>query len=347
MAQPILWELASGRGFDPVGEFVKGREYREQQDIKANRRSILEQLALGPDGNLDAKAGLTQLVRAGDLQGAAQFAQTSKMLQPETTDEIKEYNLFRQQGGNLPFTEWKIKIKTASAPKINNVINTGDNKYAQTLGEADAKGFIGLNQSGANAQSKLNTLSALDNLMKDPNFYSGFAGPTKMRATQALTSLGIANPNAASAQETFNALSQKFVLDLAGGSLGTGFSNADRDFLQGQVPNLQSTPEGNQRLIGYMRAVAKREQQVADLARKYAAQNKGRFDQSGFNNFITQWAEQNPLFPQAQRQQQQTLPAPQQRQRQTPAPPQIGEIRNGYRFRGGNPADQNAWEPAQ
>ena len=34
-------------------------------------------------------------------------------------------------------------------------------------------------------------------------------------------------------------------------------------------------------------------------------------------------------------------------QQQAPAIPDIGEIRQGYRFKGGNPADQNAWEPAQ
>jgi hypothetical protein len=30
--------------------------------------------------------------------------------------------------------------------------------------------------------------------------------------------------------------------------------------------------------------------------------------------------------------------------RQTPAPPAIGEIRDGHKFKGGNPADKNNWE---
>lgn len=29
----------------------------------------------------------------------------------------------------------------------------------------------------------------------------------------------------------------------------------------------------------------------------------------------------------------------------TPTPPVVGEVRRGYRFKGGNPADQNNWEP--
>jgi len=36
--------------------------------------------------------------------------------------------------------------------------------------------------------------------------------------------------------------------------------------------------------------------------------------------------------------------APQQQQSPPPLP-QAGEVRGGYRFRGGNPADRNAWEP--
>lgn len=296
MAEGILWQLTGNIGRDWAPQFNQGYAMGEARQQKNNRRSILQSLAVGPDGNLDVKSGVTQLMRAGDPEGALQIGQLYKALQPETTDEIKEYNLYRQQGGTDDFTNWKVKLKQAGATKINNVVQTGDNQYAKTLGENDAKGFLDVNKAGNTANSKLNTLTVLDNLMKDPSFYSGFGGPTRMRANQALASLGIANPNAASAQEAFDAISKKMVLDLAGGSLGTGFSNADRDFIVGQVPALQNTPEGNRRLIEYMRKIAQREQQVAQLARQYAKANNNRFDQAGFNEFLAKWSEQNPLF---------------------------------------------------
>lgn len=309
MADSVLWQLAANGGSNWGQQFDAGLQKGEQRALKNNRRSILQSLAMGPDGNLDVKSGVTQLIQAGDPEGALQVAQMHKAFAPETTDEIKEYNLYRSQGGADNFNDWKIKLKQAGATRINNVVQTGDNQYSKTLGENDAKAFTELNKSGSTAQNKLNTLRFLDNLMKDPSFYSGAGGDTVNKLKRAAVSLGLENSNAASSTEVFDALSKKLVLDLAGGSLGTGFSNADRDFLVTQVPTLANTPEGNKRLIGYMRKVAEREQQISNLARQYARQNKGRFDQIGFNDAIAKWAEQNPLFANEQRA---TPSAPQQ-----------------------------------
>lgn len=320
MADGILWQLAANAGSNWGQQFDAGLQKGEQRALKNNRRSILQNLTMGPDGNLDVKSGVTQLIQAGDPEGAMQVAQMHKAFAPETTDEIKEYNLYRSQGGADNFNDWKIKLKQAGATRINNSIVTGDNQYSKTLGENDAKAFTDLNKSGLTAQNKLNTLTYLDTLMKDPSFYSGAAGETVNRLKRAAVSLGLENTNAASSTEVFDALSKKLVLDLAGGSLGTGFSNADRDFLVTQVPTLANTPEGNKRLIGYMRQVAQREQKIAALARQYAQQNKGRFDQVGFNEAVARWAEQSPLFA--------------NEQRTTTASPQVSPVEAEMRRRG-------------
>ncbi len=84
-----------------------------------------------------------------------------------------------------------------------------------------------------------------------------------------------------------------------GGSLGAGFSNADRDFVEKQVPTLGNTPEGNKGIIRIQKALLKRKQEMAQLAREYATdqQAKGeRFSQAGFEEIARKFAEENPLF---------------------------------------------------
>ncbi|WP_395451211.1 hypothetical protein ACHMW7_16295 [Aminobacter sp. UC22_36] len=81
-----------------------------------------------------------------------------------------------------------------------------------------------------------------------------------------------------------------------GGSLGSGFSNADRDFVTDQVPTLSNTPEGNRALIEVQKKIAQRKIQIAKLARDYAKTNEGRID-AGFDEALAGWSEQNPLFP--------------------------------------------------
>jgi hypothetical protein len=50
------------------------------------------------------------------------------------------------------------------------------------------------------------------------------------------------------------------------------------------------------------------------------------------------------LSPEARREMGLNLPTRSSNARQTPAPPAIGEIRDGHKFKGGNPADKNNWE---
>lgn len=308
MADGILWQLVGNTGANWGQQFNAGYDRGQAQAAKNSRKSILESLTTGPDGNLDIKSGVTQLIKAGDPEGAMQIGQLYKAFQPETTDEIKEYNLYRTQAaatGQQPkdFTAWKIAIKTASAPKINNTINNQENAYATTLAKNDAERFLALNQAGTNANQRLNTLQMLENLSKSPDFYSGFGGDTRMRANKALSSLGITDPKAASATEAFNALTNQLTLDATGGKLGAGVSNADVAFLQSINPNLSTTAEGNREIINIQRKIAQRQVQVSQLARQYAAKNGGRLD-AGFDEQLQRWAEQNPLFPQAQQQQQ-------------------------------------------
>lgn len=176
-------------------------------------------------------------------------------------------------------------------------VNVGTEKgYDKTLGEGYGKRFIELQDGAQAAQRAINALDIMDQAMSDPGFYSGAGGGSVANLKRYGAALGLSGAEGIDSMETFNAMAKQAALDTMGGSLGTGFSNADRDFVLDQVPGLQTTPEGNKRLIEVQRILNKRKQDIAGLSREYAAQNDGRID-AGFDDYLAKWAEANPLFP--------------------------------------------------
>ena len=288
--------------------------YKQGREIATEnrRQSALAQLMGGGQSGATPNYAnaANALAASGDLAGATQIATLAKNLAgPESTDEIKEYNLSKAQGYKGSFTDWKTALKQAGATRVNTNVNTGEKEYDKVLNKAEAERFIGYQKGGQSAQSALQSLDVLDNAMKDPNFYSGpgaerFALPIR----QAQAALG-GDPKAAASMETFRANASKAALDAMGGSLGAGFSNADRDFVLNQVPNLGNTPEGNKQLIEVSRKVRQREIEISKKAREYAGKNGGRLD-AGFDAVLQDYAEKNPLFKSAARTAPQATTAP-------------------------------------
>lgn len=318
-------------------------DFRKAKMLGA-RDQALANLQQSPDGSVDFTALSGNLLRAGDFQGAMQSAQTAKALQPQSTDEIKEYNLDRtqRQKAGLPersFFDFKAELKRAGATRINNSITTGDNQYAKELAGLNAKNDFEIQKAAQNASGAITNLNTMNRLLDNPSLYTGAGGESVNRVKSILKAAGV-NVEGVPEAELFRALSNKTVLDATGGSLGVAISNADRDFLQQISPNLSNNPDSNRMIIANALKIEQRKQDIAKWAREYKTLNRGQLD-AGFQDYLAKKAEENQLF--ARPQNQQTQPQAQQRL----APPRPGEVRKGYRFKGGNPADQNSWEPVQ
>lgn len=278
--------------FTPLAEL--GKRYQEGQQL-AGRRQVLSELGNSSDPASFGQ-GAMRLAQLGDIQGAQGLAAIQKSIAPETSADMQAYGLYRRQGGNLPFLDFKKQLAEAGSTKINNVVNSGyEKEYDKATGKQQAEEFINLQKQGAAAPAALANLDLMEKLTHDPNFYSGAGGQLVTRAKQAAVSMGIAGADTAAPNELFQKLASKSVLDSAGGSLGTGFSNADRDFIQGTVANISNTPEGNRQIISMSKSVQKRNVEIANRAREYARKNGGRVDQ-GFYQDLSDWAEKNPVF---------------------------------------------------
>lgn len=276
-----------------------GEVYKKSSQDTA-RRDALSLANLGQGGDGYAKA-IGSLAALGDLDGAAKVAAIQKTVAPESSADIQAFKMAQGQGfqgGILDFMKQKAEAGAART-NVNTVVQSGEKEYDKALNKDLADNFLNFQKGGRNASGAINTLNYMENLTKDPNFYSGAGGDLATKGKQALASMGVTAPDSAKPNELFGALSNKLTLDAAGGSLGAQISNSDVKFLQAINPNLATTPEGNRELIGYHRKVYERQQQTAKMARDYASKNGGRID-AGFDQVLQDYAEKNPLFPKQQ-----------------------------------------------
>lgn len=228
--------------------------------------------------NADREYGLQ--VRAADRLDAAAAN--------PTTDDIKEFQFARQNGYGGSFKDYMTEVKKAGASSV-----TVNNAGATELQKLFAKRYDDMSTQAQSAPDAIAKLDRMTALSKDPNFYSGAGAGQVQFFKQALAALG-GDPNAAAPMEEFASLSNKAALDVMGGSLGTGFSNADRDFVVSTVPALNATPQGNLQRIDILRRINQRKIEIGKMADDYVMQN-GQLD-AGFNKQLSQYAETHPLF---------------------------------------------------
>jgi len=181
-------------------------------------------------------------------------------------------------------------IKTGStAPNIT--VNTDTSAFKDKYQEQRAK-VLAAEQDISGELEAIATFNALEDLVTDEDFYSGTGGELVLQAKQLLVSLGMADENMTASSEAFRAQTRKAALDGIGGSLGVGFSNADRDFIVEQNPSLSNTPAGNLALIKLNRNIQQRRIATANEISRYLAENN--YEESGLNKHLTKWAEEQP-----------------------------------------------------
>lgn len=173
-----------------------------------------------------------------------------------------------------------------------------DAAYASETAKASAGQFNAIQSAGQRAAGLISTYQRIDQLLNGLN--TGRFAPAGKELNSALASLGIQGNSAWSNIEAADALSKKLALDAMGGSLGAGFSNADRDFVLSMNPSIMNTPQGRDAMVKFGVARAKREQQVAQMARQWN-QRAGRLDKPDrngrtFYDYLDAWAEANPLM---------------------------------------------------
>jgi len=210
---------------------------------------------------------------------------------------IQEYEYARKNNGYtgslLDYTKSKAE---AGSTKITNTNVTGAENEQDKVAQKDLGDFqVKTREGNRAASSSLASIRVMKQLVDDPSFYSGTFGGLATEAKKAAASLGIGAADGARANEGFRKLSSQFILDKAGGSLGGGFSNGDRQFIEQIGPNIENTPAGNKLILEMAERVALRQQEVHRQMVDYKRTHGGRLD-DGFLSQIDAYGAANPVF---------------------------------------------------
>jgi hypothetical protein len=222
-----------------------------------------------------------------------------------TTDQqnLAQINTERQAAGKPP-----IDLETYIAGKSSDGMSVmlpdgtsfslggkGINKYDMDEGSRLSKLTGEIASAGRNGTSAKARLSQMRELLSNPDVYTGIGGQQVLALQRFASLFDPAAKEAVQDTETFNSFSKQAALDLMGGSLGAGFSNADRAFVEAQVANIENTKEGNLQLIDVLTKLADHQVKVAKFTTDYKKAHGNRLD-SEFEGELADWAEANPIF---------------------------------------------------
>jgi hypothetical protein len=244
-------------------------------------------------GALDMKTGfagyLNEVAANERMQKEINARAALAAAKPTATSATeKKYNFLRSTGMSH-------EQALAEALKTGGGITIGASEKAweKGIGELGVKTLEKIQNDAASAVDMLGQTQILQSLMNDPNFRSGALAEPQMGYKKIIEALGGDAANVGS-QEAFQAVTAQLILDKMGGSLGAGFSEGDREFVERMAPQLSTSKTGNLLIIQMNNAVANRKIQINEFANKYIEEN-GMLDQN-FNAALSRWASENPIF---------------------------------------------------
>lgn len=153
----------------------------------------------------------------------------------------------------------------------------GEEAFTQELGKLDAKAVSDAQKArdaSIAAVKALNTLASYE----DSKLISGAFANNRVGIANFLNTIGLANSSdkeRISNSQQYQKVAGDVILQTLGGKLGSGFSNADREFIAGLVPQLETSADARRKLIEFMQRKNQDIIKEATNLETYARQNKG------------------------------------------------------------------------
>ena len=153
-------------------------------------------------------------------------------------------------------------------------------EFGNTVAKSDAEQLTAWRSAAENANSALSTVENLRDAVSK-GVYSGGGAQAKTAAASIINGLTGIKPKGFVGSELFNANASALVLDRIK-TLGPNPSNADREFIERTIPNLDKSAEARDALINFMEQKARGSIDLYKRADTHARQNNGL---AGFDQF--------------------------------------------------------------
>lgn len=251
------------------------------------------------------------------------------------TGDIKEYEYAKSQGYTGSFAEYQDSMKKAGA----STVTVGGEKIPEKVLQA---GIDASDQADV-LEGQVQELTIFRDMASEAD--TGWSTPITLPIKQAFRSIGVDIGDEVPLLEAMQAQQNQMALRLRNPESGFGLtgntSNQDVRFLKDAVAGIEKTPAGNRAVLTIMMAKQRRE---AMLARAKADYIFDTGSLAGWGARKKQLVDGAPFFEPGEKEflatlkQQSAAPA-------TGGAPAVGTVQGGYRFKGGNPADRNNWEP--
>jgi len=176
----------------------------------------------------------------------------------------------------VPFTG-AVDITTAKTNVGGVKLPEGESEFVKELGKIDAKKVGDALLARDNAAATITSLNKLAQL-PDNELITGQFATGRVGLTSLLQTLGLANATDArklSGSQEYQKVAGDVILQTLGGKLGSGFSNADREFIQGLIPQLETNPDARRKLISFMQAKNQAIVEESTRLETFARLNKG------------------------------------------------------------------------
>lgn len=192
--------------------------------------------------------------------------------------------------------DWLKKQTAIQAGASANVNIVQETEEAKKIGGALAEQYTDAQKAAVNASQKLNRYERMEQLLE--GVATGKLTPAITEVQAVGQSLGMTVDPSLPAKQAVESLSNQIALELRNPAGGAGMpgqlSDKDREFLVSMTPNLAKTPEGNKLIIQTAKKLARRDQEVAKLARDYR-KRKGKLDEGLFDD-LQKYSDSHPLF---------------------------------------------------